>query len=61
VKKCFLSSSAADKMGFNEIEVLPDDNGAPLVSQIPGYGYTDLKVSISHESEYAIAMALLVI
>ncbi len=48
-------------MGFNEIEVLPDDNGAPLVSQIPGYGYTDLKVSISHESEYAIAMALLVI
>jgi phosphopantetheinyl transferase (holo-ACP synthase) len=48
-------------MGFNEIEILPSPNGAPIVSKVYEYNYSDLKVSISHEFEYAIGMAILTI
>ena len=61
IKKCFLSSELVIQMGFNEIEILPSPNGAPIVSKIYEYNYSDLKVSISHEFEYAIGMAILTI
>lgn len=61
IKKCFLSSGLTNQLGFNEIEVLPLDNGAPVVSPVAEYTYSDLKVSISHESDYAIALAILVV
>ncbi len=48
-------------MGFKEIEILSAENGAPLVSPVVEYKYADLKVSISHESDYAIALAMLVV
>ena len=48
-------------MGLNEIEILPMDDGAPVVSPVSDYTYADLKVSISHESDYAVAMAILVV
>ena len=61
IKKCFLSSGLAVQIGFNEIEILPSDTGAPIVLPIHKYKYNNLKVSISHEFEYAIAMAILAI
>ncbi|MEA1881904.1 MAG: holo-ACP synthase [Candidatus Marinimicrobia bacterium] len=61
IKKCFLSSPIGGQMGFKEIEILSAENGAPLVSPVVEYKYADLKVSISHESDYAIALAMLVV
>jgi holo-[acyl-carrier protein] synthase len=61
IKKCFLSSELTEQIGLNEIEILSSKNGAPIVSAIGNYEYADLIVSISHESDYAIAIANLVI
>ena len=43
------------RMGFTDIEVLPDENGAPTVT-IHGKSVAGLEVSISHCKEYAIAV-----
>ncbi len=40
------------KIPFKKIEILNDSNGAPFTS-IP-----NIKISVSHESEYAIAIAI---
>ena len=48
-------------MGLNEIEIISSKNGAPIVSAVGNFEYADLIVSISHESDYAIAVAILVI
>ena len=61
IKKCILSSGKVDRIGFNEIEILPGKNGEPIVSLIEKLSYIKLEVSISHEKEYAIAMALIFI
>ena len=61
IKKCILSSGELDQIDFNTIEILNAPNGAPVVSPIKNLSYSDLKVSISHESEYAIAMAILIL
>jgi len=61
VKKCFYSSELTNQISFSDIEILPKDNGAPIVSSILNYKYDQLIVSISHESEYAVAMAMLVV
>ena len=61
IKKCILSTGKVDQIGFNEIEILPGKNGEPIVSLIEKLSYIKLKVSISHEKEYAIAMALIII
>jgi phosphopantetheinyl transferase (holo-ACP synthase) len=50
-----------NQIGFIDIEILPEENGAPAVSSILNYKYKNVMVSISHESEYAIAMAILVV
>ena len=61
VKKCLYSSELTNQIGFSDIEILSKDNGAPIVSSIFNYKYDQLIVSISHESEYAVAMAMLVV
>jgi|TARA_B110000914_G_scaffold215523_1_gene219504 phosphopantetheinyl transferase (holo-ACP synthase) len=38
---------------------LPDINGIPIVTNINELTYKEIKVSISHESEFAVAMAVL--
>ena len=43
------------RIGFTDIEVLYDENGAPLVS-VYGNCILGLEVSISHCKEYAIAV-----
>jgi len=35
------------------------DNGEPVVSDIKNINYKTIKISISHEDEYAIAFSLL--
>ncbi len=59
IKKCFYSSGLTNQLGFSDIEILPKHNGAPGVSKILKYKYNNVMVSISHESDYAVAMALL--
>ena len=61
IKKCFLSSDLTEKLGLNKIEIISSENGAPVVSAVGDYEYADLIVSISHESDYAIAVAMLVV
>jgi len=43
---------------FNKIEILPDSNGIPFVSNIDILTYEKINVSISHESEFAVAVAI---
>ena len=61
IKQCFSSSDLTDKWGLNKIEIISSENGAPVVSAVCDYKYADLIVSISHESDYAIAVAMLVV
>ena len=61
IKKCFLSSDLTEELGLNKIEIISSENGAPVVSAVADYEYADLIVSISHESDYAIAVAMLVV
>ncbi len=37
------------------------DNGAPYIKAIEGISFKELKISISHESNYAIAMAMVLL
>ncbi len=61
IKKCILSSGELVQVDFTAIEILNESNGAPIVSPIEILSFSSLKVSISHESDYAIAMAILVL
>ncbi len=61
IKKCILSSGTIDSLDFKDIEVLPKSNGAPIVTKINKIPYSDLQVSISHEKDYAIAMAMILL
>ena len=60
VKKAILSSKSVETVTLKSIEIQNDVDGMPLV-QIQGDGYDmkDVKVSISHEGDYAIATAIL--
>ena len=49
------------ELRLNKIEIISSENGAPVVSAVGDYEYADLIVSISHESDYAIAVAMLVV
>ena len=61
IKKCILSSGTIDSLDFKDIEVLPKSNGAPIVTKINKISYNELQVSISHEKDYAIAMAMILL
>ena len=58
IKKCIYSSGYEKEIAFSEIEILPDVNGIPIVSYIDELTYKEIKVSIAHESDFAIAMAI---
>ena len=59
IKKCLYSSEITASIGFNEIEILSRSNGAPFVSKIKDFNIKDIQISISHEKDFAIAMALM--
>ncbi len=61
IKKCVLSSGAINSLDFKDIEVLSKSNGAPFVKTINKISYSELQVSISHENDYAIAMATILL
>jgi holo-[acyl-carrier protein] synthase len=58
IKKCIYSSGYEKEISFSKIEILPDVNGIPIVSYIDELTYKEIKVSIAHESDFAIAMAI---
>ena len=59
IKKALLSTNKIKRISLSSIQVTNDDIGAPHVKLInTKLLYKDLKVSISHAGEYAIAMAL---
>ena len=60
VKKAILSSKSISSVPLQSIEINNDTNGAPLVKIYKNkLDYEDLKVSISHTGDYAIATAIL--
>ena len=61
LKKCVLSSGIIDSLDFNDIEVVSKSNGAPIVTKINKISYSELQISISHEKDYAIAMAMVLL
>ena len=54
-----LSSKIIDNIDLKQIEIISMDNGEPVVSDIKNINYKTIKISISHEDEYAIAFSLL--
>ena len=60
VKKAILSSKSLLNIPLSSIEIQNDKDGMPLV-QIHGKGFNfkNMKVSISHAGDYAIATAIL--
>ena len=61
VKKAILSSKSTLTITLKSIEIINDMNGMPLV-QIQGdvvFDIKNVKVSISHDGNYAIATAIL--
>ena len=61
IKKCLYSSEITSSIGFNGIEILSRNDGAPYISHIKDFNIKDIQISISHEKDFAIAMALMVL
>ena len=61
IKKCLLSSEIVSSIGFNEIEILSKVKGAPIVSPIKDLKIKDMQLSISHETDFAVAMAIMIL
>ena len=60
VKKAILSSKSFQTVPLRSIEINNDTDGAPLVQVDENkLDYENLKVSISHAGDYAIATAIL--
>tara|TARA_Y100000746_G_scaffold35231_1_gene26434 strand:- start:800 stop:1108 length:309 start_codon:yes stop_codon:yes gene_type:complete len=59
IKKCLLSSKIIKSIEFNQIEILSEENGAPYAHLINDLPISDINITISHEKDYAIAMAML--
>ena len=59
IKKCLLSSKIISQIDLKQIEILSMDDGAPIVSKLNDINYKYIKVSISHENDYAIAFSIL--
>ncbi|MBT4784252.1 MAG: holo-ACP synthase [Candidatus Marinimicrobia bacterium] len=58
IKKCIYSSGYNKEIAFSKIEILPESNGIPIVSFIDILDYKEIKVSIAHENDFAIAIAM---
>ena len=61
IKKCLLSSKIIKSIEFNQIEILSDEDGTPYVHSINDLPISDIKITISHEKDYATAMAMITI
>ena len=61
IKKCLFSSETISSIGFNQIEIISKSNGAPYVSLIENLKIKDIQLSISHETDYAVAMAIMIL
>ena len=61
IKKCLYSSTVTSAIEFNQIEVLSRDNGAPYISKIKDLAIKEIQISISHETDFAIAMAAILL
>ena len=59
IKKCLLSSKIINQIDLKQIEIISMDDGEPVVSDIININYKTIKISISHEDEYAIAFSFL--
>jgi holo-[acyl-carrier protein] synthase len=59
IKKCLLSSKIINQIDLKQIEIISMDGGEPVVSKLNNINYRSIKVSISHENDYAIAFSIL--
>jgi holo-[acyl-carrier protein] synthase len=64
-KEAVIKALNSKGIGLKEIEILPDNEGKPLVklygraqSQAEQQGFTNLAISLSHCKDYAIACAI---
>lgn len=60
VKEAFAKAAGVGigKLSFQHIEVLPNDNGAPVLA-VKGYESANLFVSITHSRDYAAAQVII--
>tara|TARA_B100000925_G_C21861651_1_gene410241 strand:+ start:225 stop:587 length:363 start_codon:yes stop_codon:yes gene_type:complete len=58
VMKTIFSSSKLSSIGFKDISIINDNNGAPIV-YINGHSEKSINISISHTDSQAIALAIL--
>jgi len=59
IKKCIMSSGEISIIAFKDIEILPNELGAPVVNIVSeSLNEYKCRVSISHDGEYAIANAI---
>ena len=61
IKKCLYSSTVTSTIEFNQIEILSRDDGAPYISKIKDLAIKEIQISISHETDFAIAMAAILL
>ena len=54
-----MSSKIINQIDLKQIEIISMDDGGPLVSKLNNINYRSIKVSISHENDYAIAFSIL--
>ena len=60
VKKAILSSKSVLNIPLSSIEIENDKDGMPLVQiRANGFDFIHVKVSISHDGDYAISTAIL--
>ncbi len=60
LKKAFMSADVKQVLSFSKIEITNNGSGAPQVHMhYENLKFMDLKVSISHNSDQAVAFALL--
>jgi len=55
-----LSSKIINQIDLKQIEIISMDDGEPVVSKLNNIIYRSIKVSISHENDYAIAFSILI-
>lgn len=64
-KEAIIKALGVKHISFNDIEILNDNNGKPFISnctqlsQKAGFTKVKLHISISHERDYAVGMAVL--
>ncbi|MFQ6612240.1 MAG: holo-ACP synthase [Fidelibacterota bacterium] len=59
IKKALLSSNRKTNVAFNKLEITNAENGAPVVQILSEkVGNIDLRLSISHTEEFAVAFAI---